>query len=147
MKGPPWLNAKTFIILISPPPGPGTGVPFHFHGPGFAETLWVARNFYFTVTIVLQVCSQNVFFKTYFCFSHTPLKNGNGTLLTRWSCLIYCLLPRWGRKRWFMYPPDVNPSFHPNRTTLQWLLQDYPDQKDKPAFTECTLGPGEVSKM
>ncbi|KAK3860481.1 hypothetical protein Pcinc_033472 [Petrolisthes cinctipes] len=69
--------------------GPGTGVPFHFHGPGFAETLW-------------------------------------------------------GRKRWFMYPPDVNPSFHPNRTTLQWLLQDYPVQKNNPAFTECTLGPGEI---
>ncbi|KAG7153676.1 JmjC domain-containing protein 8-like [Homarus americanus] len=69
--------------------GPGTGVPFHFHGPGFAETIW-------------------------------------------------------GRKRWFMYPPDVNPNFHPNRTTLQWLIEDYPKMKDDPNLYECTLLPGEI---
>ncbi|XP_076033779.1 jmjC domain-containing protein 8-like [Oratosquilla oratoria] len=69
--------------------GPGSGVPFHFHGPGFAETLW-------------------------------------------------------GRKRWFMYPPEENPSFHPNRTTLQWLLEDYPKLKHNPKLFECTLSPGEI---
>ncbi|XP_047486050.1 jmjC domain-containing protein 8-like [Penaeus chinensis] len=69
--------------------GPGTGVPFHFHGPGFAETMW-------------------------------------------------------GRKRWFMYPPNVNPNFHPNRTTLQWLMEDYPLRKDDSNFYECTLNPGEI---
>ncbi|XP_068223421.1 jmjC domain-containing protein 8-like [Palaemon carinicauda] len=69
--------------------GPGTGVPFHFHGPGFAETLW-------------------------------------------------------GRKRWFMYPPHVNPNFHPNRTTLQWLIEDYPRRKDDINLYECTLSPGEI---
>ncbi|KAK8747925.1 hypothetical protein OTU49_016232 [Cherax quadricarinatus] len=69
--------------------GPGTGVPFHFHGPGFAETIW-------------------------------------------------------GRKRWFMYPPDVEPKFHPNCTTLQWLMEVYPDVKDNPNLYECTLQPGEI---
>ncbi|KAK8747922.1 hypothetical protein OTU49_016232 [Cherax quadricarinatus] len=96
-----WQN---LLELYEPPPyslphhlpaysfglaGPGTGVPFHFHGPGFAETIW-------------------------------------------------------GRKRWFMYPPDVEPKFHPNCTTLQWLMEVYPDVKDNPNLYECTLQPGEI---
>ncbi len=69
--------------------GPGTGVPFHFHGPGFAETLF-------------------------------------------------------GRKRWFLTQPDFKPEFHPNKTTLQWFVEDYKRvQKDTEIF-ECTLRPGEV---
>ena len=54
--------------------GPGTGVPFHFHGPGWAEAIH-------------------------------------------------------GRKRWFLTPPDQQPNFHPNKTTLQWFLEDYPTEK------------------
>ncbi|XP_071545188.1 jmjC domain-containing protein 8-like isoform X2 [Panulirus ornatus] len=69
--------------------GPGTGVPFHFHGPGFSEIIW-------------------------------------------------------GQKRWFMYPPGVNPSFHPNRTSLQWLMEDYPKKKGNSMLYECTLLPGEI---
>ncbi|XP_018007288.1 jmjC domain-containing protein 8-like [Hyalella azteca] len=69
--------------------GPGSGVPFHFHGPGFAETIW-------------------------------------------------------GRKRWFLAPPDAAPIFNPNRTTLQWLLEDYPKGPPLESMLECTLNPGEL---
>ena len=31
----------------------------------------------------------------------------------------------YGRKRWFLTAPEDQPLFHPNRTTLQWLLEDY----------------------
>ena len=72
--------------------GPGTGVPFHFHGPGFAETIY-------------------------------------------------------GRKRWFLTPPDVKPEFHPNKTTLQWFFDDYPKIKENVYIYECTLKPGEVIRV
>uniref|UniRef100_A0A3B5PSC8 Jumonji domain containing 8 n=1 Tax=Xiphophorus maculatus TaxID=8083 RepID=A0A3B5PSC8_XIPMA len=69
--------------------GPGTGVPFHWHGPGFSEVIY-------------------------------------------------------GRKRWFLYPPDREPLFHPNRTTLSWLTDIYPDLPEAEAPLECTVRPGEV---
>lgn len=69
--------------------GAGTGVPFHFHGPGFAEVIY-------------------------------------------------------GRKRWFMYPPHQMPRFHPNGTTLQWLIEEYPRLSSDGMPLECTVGPGEV---
>ncbi|XP_074648328.1 jmjC domain-containing protein 8-like [Tubulanus polymorphus] len=69
--------------------GPGTGVPFHWHGAGFAEVLY-------------------------------------------------------GRKRWFMYPPHKTPSFHPNQTTLHWLIYDYPTLSYTQKPLECTIGPGEI---
>ncbi|XP_072916501.1 jmjC domain-containing protein 8 isoform X2 [Hemitrygon akajei] len=49
----------------------------------------------------------------------------------------------YGRKRWFLYPPDKTPKFHPNRTTLSWMLDTYPylPEMDKPL--ECTIHPGE----
>ena len=37
----------------------------------------------------------------------------------------------YGRKRWFLTAPDVQPDFHPNKTTLQWLLEDYKAVKAK----------------
>ncbi|KGL76755.1 JmjC domain-containing protein 8, partial [Tinamus guttatus] len=52
-------------------PGSGSGVPFHWHGPGYSEVIF-------------------------------------------------------GRKRWFLYPPDKAPHFHPNETTLAWLQHTYP---------------------
>ncbi|XP_069762310.1 jmjC domain-containing protein 8 isoform X3 [Narcine bancroftii] len=69
--------------------GAGTGVPFHWHGPGYSE-------------------------------------------------IIY------GRKHWLLYPPDKTPEFHPNRTTLSWILDTYPylSEEDKPL--ECTIHPGEI---
>ena len=73
-------------ILFS---GPGTGVPFHFHGPGFGEVIF-------------------------------------------------------GRKRWFLTPPDRQPHFHPNRTTLQWLHEDYDELHPAEVPLECTINQGEV---
>lgn len=67
----------------------GTGVPFHFHGPGFGEVVY-------------------------------------------------------GRKRWFLYPPEKAPLFHPNRTTLQWLFEDYPNLHPEDRPVECTINQGEI---
>ncbi|XP_072416154.1 jmjC domain-containing protein 8 isoform X1 [Chiloscyllium punctatum] len=52
----------------------------------------------------------------------------------------------YGRKRWFLYPPEKTPEFHPNRTTLSWIFDTYPylSEVDKPL--ECTIHPGEVSQ-
>jgi len=69
--------------------GPGSGVPFHFHGPGFAEAVH-------------------------------------------------------GRKRWFLTRPEERPSFHPNKTTLQWFYEDYPNVKKEMELFECTISPGEA---
>ncbi|KAM6080677.1 jmjC domain-containing protein 8 isoform 2-T2 [Theristicus caerulescens] len=69
--------------------GSGSGVPFHWHGPGFSEVIF-------------------------------------------------------GRKRWFLYPPDKTPHFHPNETTLAWLHRTYPTLPPAERPLECTLRPGEV---
>ncbi|NXS29253.1 JMJD8 protein, partial [Pomatostomus ruficeps] len=69
--------------------GSGSGVPFHWHGPGFSEVIF-------------------------------------------------------GRKRWFLYPPDKTPHFHPNETTLAWLQNTYPTLPPGQRPLECTLRPGEV---
>ncbi|XP_076449955.1 jmjC domain-containing protein 8-like [Babylonia areolata] len=69
--------------------GAGTGVPFHFHGPGFGEVVF-------------------------------------------------------GRKRWFLLPPDKTPHFHPNKTTLQWLYEDYDELHPLEKPLECTINQGEV---
>lgn len=69
--------------------GAGTGVPFHFHGPGFAEAVY-------------------------------------------------------GRKRWFLTHPDAKPEFHPNKTTLQWFVEDYPLVREEVDILECTIRPGEA---
>ncbi|XP_059717172.1 jmjC domain-containing protein 8 isoform X1 [Haemorhous mexicanus] len=71
------------------PPGSGSGVPFHWHGPGFSEVIF-------------------------------------------------------GRKRWFLYPPDRTPHFHPNESTLAWLQHTYPTLPPAQRPLECTLRPGEV---
>ncbi|XP_066417110.1 jmjC domain-containing protein 8 isoform X3 [Molothrus aeneus] len=69
--------------------GSGSGVPFHWHGPGFSEVIF-------------------------------------------------------GRKRWFLYPPNQTPHFHPNETTLAWLQHTYPTLPPAQRPLECTLRPGEV---
>ncbi|XP_064318227.1 jmjC domain-containing protein 8 [Phalacrocorax carbo] len=69
--------------------GSGSGVPFHWHGPGFSEVIF-------------------------------------------------------GRKRWFLYPPDKTPHFHPNETTLAWLHHTYPTLLPAERPLECTIHPGEV---
>ncbi|XP_025272924.2 jmjC domain-containing protein 8 isoform X2 [Canis lupus baileyi] len=69
--------------------GAGSGVPFHWHGPGFSEVIY-------------------------------------------------------GRKRWFLYPPEKTPEFHPNKTTLAWLQDVYPTLAPSERPLECTVQAGEV---
>lgn len=69
--------------------GAGSGVPFHWHGPGFSEVIY-------------------------------------------------------GRKRWFLYPPEHEPHFHPNISTLSWVTHTYPSLSLEEAPLECTIRPGEV---
>nr|KAF6489743.1 jumonji domain containing 8 [Molossus molossus] len=69
--------------------GTGSGVPFHWHGPGFSEVIY-------------------------------------------------------GRKRWFLYPPEKTPEFHPNKTTLAWLQDTYPALTPSARPLECTIQAGEV---
>ncbi|XP_023472490.1 jmjC domain-containing protein 8 isoform X2 [Equus przewalskii] len=69
--------------------GAGSGVPFHWHGPGFSEVIY-------------------------------------------------------GRKRWFLYPPEKTPEFHPNKTTLAWLRDTYPTLAPSARPLECTIQAGEV---
>ncbi|XP_062041579.1 jmjC domain-containing protein 8 isoform X1 [Lepus europaeus] len=69
--------------------GAGTGVPFHWHGPGYSEVIY-------------------------------------------------------GRKRWFLYPPEKTPQFHPNKTTLAWLRDTYPGLAPAARPLECTISAGEV---
>ncbi|XP_054442697.1 jmjC domain-containing protein 8 isoform X2 [Pteronotus mesoamericanus] len=84
--------ASLFQHYIPPPfglPGTGSGVPFHWHGPGFSEVIY-------------------------------------------------------GRKRWFLYPPEKTPEFHPNKTTLAWLQDTYPALTLSTRPLECTIQAGEV---
>ncbi|XP_075755319.1 jmjC domain-containing protein 8 isoform X1 [Pelodiscus sinensis] len=81
---PGTIGAYSFGIA-----GSGSGVPFHWHGPGYSEVIY-------------------------------------------------------GRKRWFLYPPEKTPEFHPNKTTLSWLLDTYPFLPPEDRPVECTIRPGEV---
>ncbi|XP_012593299.2 jmjC domain-containing protein 8 isoform X3 [Microcebus murinus] len=69
--------------------GAGSGVPFHWHGPGYSEVIY-------------------------------------------------------GRKRWFLYPPEKTPEFHPNKTTLAWLRDTYSALAPHARPLECTVRAGEV---
>ncbi|VDK56720.1 unnamed protein product [Anisakis simplex] len=69
--------------------GAGTGVPFHFHGPVFAEVIY-------------------------------------------------------GAKQWFLYPFEQQPEFDPDRSSLDWYLNDYPKLERTERPLECLLKPGEV---
>ncbi|XP_015992183.2 jmjC domain-containing protein 8 isoform X2 [Rousettus aegyptiacus] len=88
-------SPPTFSLLGTTPAysfgiaGAGSGVPFHWHGPGFSEVIY-------------------------------------------------------GRKRWFLYPPEKTPEFHPNKTTLSWLQNIYPALTPSARPLECTIQAGEV---
>ncbi|XP_061606067.1 jmjC domain-containing protein 8 isoform X1 [Phyllopteryx taeniolatus] len=86
---PPFLLPGTGRALSFGVAGPGTGVPFHWHGPGYSEVIY-------------------------------------------------------GRKRWFLYPPDEEPPFHPNASTLAWLRDVYPRLPPRQAPLQCTVRPGQV---
>uniref|UniRef100_A0A1A8CFJ8 Jumonji domain containing 8 n=1 Tax=Nothobranchius kadleci TaxID=1051664 RepID=A0A1A8CFJ8_NOTKA len=88
-ESPPYVLPRTSGAYSFGIAGPGTGVPFHWHGPGYSEVIY-------------------------------------------------------GRKRWFLYPPEKGPHFHPNRTTLSWVTGTYPNLPEDEAPLECTIRPGEV---
>ena len=50
-------------------------------------------------------------------------------------------------QRWFLYPPDKQPSFNPNKTTLQWLHEDYINLHPADLPLECTINQGEVTAL
>jgi hypothetical protein len=69
--------------------GSGTGVPFHFHGPGFAEIIH-------------------------------------------------------GSKRWFLQPFNERPYFNPDKSSLDWYLNEYPKLKSHERPLECLMKPNEI---
>uniref|UniRef100_A0A7E4VYC8 JmjC domain-containing protein n=1 Tax=Panagrellus redivivus TaxID=6233 RepID=A0A7E4VYC8_PANRE len=81
---PNYDPALSFGIAAS-----GTGVPFHFHGPGFAEVIH-------------------------------------------------------GSKRWFLQPYEDQPSFNPDKSTLDWYINDYPHIAPEKKPLECLMKSGEV---
>ncbi|XP_047212046.1 jmjC domain-containing protein 8-like isoform X1 [Girardinichthys multiradiatus] len=89
-ESPPYVLPDTTGAYSFGIAGPGTGVPFHWHGPGYSEVIY-------------------------------------------------------GRKRWFLYPPEKEPHFHPNRTTLSWVTETYPYLPEEEAPLECTIRPGETA--
>ena len=86
---PPYTLPGMEPVLSFGLAGPGSGVPFHIHGPTFAETFF-------------------------------------------------------GRKRWFLYSPEVDPKFHPNQSTLHWVTHTLPSLPPHQSPLQCTLRPGEV---
>lgn len=69
--------------------GSQTGVPFHFHGPGFAEIIF-------------------------------------------------------GSKRWFLSPYEERPDFNPDKSTLDWYINEYPKLNASQRPLECLMKPGEL---
>ena len=43
-----------------------------------------------------------------------------------------------------MYPPEDEPHFDPNRTTLHWMVEEYPKLEHWQLPLECTIKQGEV---
>ena len=105
--------------------GPGTGVPFHIHGPTFAETIFGRK-----------VCSLKRFVQIRECNKEIPLLY----VLHLHASII-------SRQRWFLYPPDVNPVFDPDVSTLDWLEHTYPHLPADQRPLECVLQPGEVCEL
>ncbi|CAL1589116.1 unnamed protein product [Knipowitschia caucasica] len=88
-KPPPFSLPQRSAIYSFGIAGAGTGVPFHWHGPGFSEVIY-------------------------------------------------------GRKRWFLYPPEQQPHFHPNMSTLSWVTHTLSSLPLEEAPLECTIRPGEA---
>ena len=41
----------------------------------------------------------------------------------------------------------MQPHFDPDKTTLQWVLEEYPKLSETALPLECTVGPGEVTRI
>lgn len=111
-----WLTSVTWKSLAILPPGPGTGVPFHWHGPGFAEVIY-GKKVNGDVWVIRFTSQSLAWLKDHLLFI----------------------------QRWFFYPPEREPHFDRNRTTLSWVTEVYPNLPEDEAPLECTLRPGEVT--
>ncbi|CAD5213575.1 unnamed protein product [Bursaphelenchus okinawaensis] len=49
-----------------------------------------------------------------------------------------------GSKLWFLTEPDKKPVFDPDRSTLDWYLNDYPKLEPNQKPFECLMKPGEL---
>lgn len=59
-----------------------------------------------------------------------------------------------GRRRWFLYPPEISPVFNPRETSVRWLSRVYspwlrdassePGNDQTAALLECTIEPNEA---
>lgn len=66
-------------------------------------------------------------------------------LMSFLRALMFVLLLLLLLQRWFLYPPDKQPHFHPNHSTLSWVRETYPSLPEEEAPLECTIRPGEVT--
>lgn len=78
----------------------------------------------------------------------TSMPPYGGRRRTEISCGGTKLVPYSSRslspQRWFLYPPEKMPAFHPNKTTLSWFLDTYPSLPPWEKPVECTIHPGEA---
>ncbi len=49
-----------------------------------------------------------------------------------------------GRKRWFLYKPEEEPYFNPDKSTLHWFLEEYANLDFDKKPLECILEPLDV---
>jgi hypothetical protein len=55
-----------------------------------------------------------------------------------WAETIY------GAKRWFLLPPHQPPTFDPDRSSLQWLVDEFATSPLRDSIVRCTLSDGEL---
>ena len=144
------------VFLLSTRVGPGTGVPFHVHGPTFAETIYGRKVHVFgkwSCVTNMQVIDVLVFISIAYTACRcmvvmsvlhlTELKLSTKiNTYTKISIFFKTLLfqirlgHHWSvshvyftlssLQRWFFYPPEWRPQFDPDMSSLQWLLLTYP---------------------
>ncbi|NXA37507.1 JMJD8 protein, partial [Eudromia elegans] len=109
---PPFLIPGTKGAYSFGIAGSGSGVPFHWHGPGYSEVIFGRK------------------------VRAEPSGEGRSRKSSPPDSPVF--------QRWFLYPPDKAPHFHPNETTLAWLRHTYPKLPPEERPLECTIRPGEV---
>ncbi|XP_066186165.1 jmjC domain-containing protein 8 isoform X1 [Sylvia atricapilla] len=119
--------------------GSGSGVPFHWHGPGFSEVIFGRKVRTEPEGKDLGRRERNKPLTGVPGHREAPLGlSPRGWRGTGRGCAPGVF------QRWFLYPPDKTPHFHPNETTLAWLQHTYPTLPPAQRPLECTLRPGEV---
>jgi len=49
-----------------------------------------------------------------------------------------------GRKHWILYPPHLEPKYHPDYTSRYWMEHEYTALPQKDLPYECTIYPGDI---